>query len=175
MKKNWSRIGILISIILISIFIDQQTKVWAKAAFEHQDVQSYLWDTLRLLYTQNEGAFLSLGSDLSSNWHLILLKVFPVIMLTGLLFYTFLSKELTYPQRVAMALILGGGISNIYDRLLFGKVIDFMNMGIGTLRTGVFNFADVFIMIGIGLFVFYNYKESRKAKELITETNNEAA
>ncbi len=166
MKMSWGKAALLAFCILTVIGCDQQTKQMAKKEFMHREVQSYMGDTFRLLYTQNEGAFLSMGSDLSSIWHLLLLKIFPVIMLTVLLGYTFFSKEMTYPQRFAMAMILGGGISNIADRLAYGKVIDFMNMGIGTLRTGVFNFADVFIMIGIGLFLFFNFQEARREKRL---------
>lgn len=141
----------------------------AKESFMNQEVQSYFNDTFRLLYTQNEGAFLSMGSNLDSLWHLILLKIFPVVMLSILLVYTFVSKELTYGQRIAMALILGGGISNIVDRLMYGKVVDFMNMGIGNLRTGVFNFADVFIMTGIALFLFFNWREYRRNKKVLVK------
>jgi signal peptidase II len=53
---------------------------------------------------------------------------------------------------VALALLVGGGLSNWYDRLVNdGRVVDFMVLGIGRLRTGVFNVADIAIMLGIGL------------------------
>ena len=56
---------------------------------------------------------------------------------------------------VAWSLVLSGGIGNLLDRLFHeGRVIDFMNIGIGSLRTGIFNVADVCITIGISLLVF---------------------
>jgi len=64
-----------------------------------------------------------------------------------------------------MSLILGGGLSNLYDRIAYGKVVDFMNMGIGDLRTGIFNVADMFILAGIIWYVFTSFsKEARQAK-----------
>jgi signal peptidase II len=54
-------------------------------------------------------------------------------------------------QQIAFGLIIGGGLSNIYDRIVAGKVVDFMNIGIGGLRTGIFNVADNAIMIGLFL------------------------
>ena len=71
-------------------------------------------------------------------------------------------------QIIAYSFILGGGVSNIYDRLLYGSVVDFMNMGIGTLRTGIFNFADVSIMIGLFMILPYLFKKPPpKANNLI--------
>jgi signal peptidase II len=54
----------------------------------------------------------------------------------------------------AFSLFIAGGASNWFDRLSEGRVVDFMNVGIGWLRTGVFNVADVAIMLGVALFVF---------------------
>jgi signal peptidase II len=68
------------------------------------------------------------------------------------LFYSVLtSRTMTFFNTVCLSLVLGGGVSNLIDRFFRqnGQVIDFMNMGIGSLRTGVFNVADVFIMFGI--------------------------
>ena len=54
---------------------------------------------------------------------------------------------------VAFALFIAGGVSNWFDRVSDGRVVDFMNVGIGWLRTGIFNVADVAIMLGAALFV----------------------
>jgi len=47
--------------------------------------------------------------------------------------------------------VFAGGISNLIDRILWGSVVDFMSVGVGPLRTGIFNVADVAVMIGIAL------------------------
>ena len=54
---------------------------------------------------------------------------------------------------IILALFIGGGVSNWIDRLLHGRVVDFLNVGIGSLRTGIFNVADVAIMAAVAMLV----------------------
>jgi signal peptidase II len=62
---------------------------------------------------------------------------------------------------VALALVAGGGISNLIDRLLYnGRVTDFLNVGIGGVRTGIFNVADMAIMAG-ALLLLVNMRASK--------------
>ncbi len=149
-------------IVLLNIGCDQVTKDIATEKLQDKPSTYYLNDMFVLTFVENDGAFLSFGSNMSSTIQFILLKALPIIMLVLLTFYTLFSKELSRNQIIALSFILGGGISNIYDRLLYGKVVDFMNMGIGDLRTGIFNFADVSIMIGIGIFIFANLFSKKK-------------
>lgn len=172
-QKGLLRIGLIAMIILVNIGCDQKTKQIAKANLEPYEVSNYFYDTFRIIYAENEGAFLSSGSDLKGIWHLLLLKILPVTMLSLLLLYTIFSKSINIYQTIALSFILGGGISNIIDRLTYGKVIDFMNMGIGNLRTGIFNFADLSIMLGIAIFLVANYRKN-KAEELEQSTKPEA-
>jgi signal peptidase II len=62
-----------------------------------------------------------------------------------------------------VALFVAGGASNLLDRILYGTVIDFMNVGIGPLRTGIFNVADMAIMLGAGILVLEGYRSARHA------------
>jgi signal peptidase II len=57
-----------------------------------------------------------------------------------------------------VALFVAGGASNLVDRIIYGMVIDFMNVGIGSLRTGIFNVADMAIMLGAGVLVIEGYR-----------------
>ena len=75
---------------------------------------------------------------------------------TGIVLITLLGLTLQrkYRERRSSGLyIIAGGASNWIDRVLRGSVVDLLNLGIGALRTGVFNIADVAIMLGAGLFV----------------------
>jgi signal peptidase II len=74
------------------------------------------------------------------------------IVLTALLGLSLIRKY-TGLAELGLVLFLAGGASNWMDRVLRGSVVDFLNMGIGSLRTGVFNVADVAIMLGAGFFV----------------------
>lgn len=70
-----------------------------------------------------------------------------------------------WPRRslVGVAIFLAGGASNLLDRITYGMVIDFMNVGIGPLRTGIFNVADMAIMLGAGFFLLEGYRSARHA------------
>jgi len=148
-NKLTTRILIVLAIVFINVGCDQVTKQVAVEELSPGTIQPVLGDFFRLSYAENEGAFLSWGSDWSAGFQAFLLHFLPVVMLIGLLGYTFFSKQLSHWQIIAFSFIIGGGVSNIYDRLLYGRVVDFMNMGIGELRTGIFNCADVSIMIGL--------------------------
>jgi len=62
-----------------------------------------------------------------------------------------------------MALFVAGGASNLIDRVTYGMVIDFMNVGIGSLRTGIFNVADMAIMLGAGILLLEASRSGRHA------------
>jgi signal peptidase II len=68
------------------------------------------------------------------------------------------------------ALVFSGGIGNIIDRIIFDRhVVDFMNLGVNNLRTGIFNFADVYVVTGVTLLLVARYK--RPARQEISDLN----
>src|SRR5579871_108642 len=144
-----SRERLLSSLLVLSFGVgfDQTTKRIAELTLTGS-AHSYLFDTFRLQFIKNSGAFLGFGSHFSPTIKLWLFLVFPVILLALALAFL-LSSKLSQAQSLLVALIISGGIGNLIDRyLLHGLVTDFMNLGIGPLRTGIFNFADVAIMTG---------------------------
>jgi len=161
----YRRLTIIIFVSLLSIIIDQATK---SIAAEHlppysyaDDSQSYWYDTVRIGYTENSGVFLGLGNNLSDEVRFGLFVVLVSFLLIGLLWYLIRNQELTPLSLVGLSLVFSGGVSNLYDRITNnGAVIDFVNMGIGSLRTGIFNIADVAIMLGLLLFVLFQTKET---------------
>ena len=67
----------------------------------------------------------------------------------------FLAKGLGHWQVAGLSLIAGGGVGNWIDRLTNdGRVTDFLNVGVGGLRTGIFNVADVVLLAGVAIFIF---------------------
>jgi len=75
-----------------------------------------------------------------------------------------LRAQWTGWRLLAVALFVTGGASNWIDRVVRGSVIDFLNVGIGRLRTGVFNIADVAIMAGAGVFLLVEFAEHRQSR-----------
>jgi len=111
----------------------------------------------RLQYSENPGAFMSLGMGLPDSVRFWLLIIGVGVALTGMLQFVLFSREMDRFSVMAASLIIGGGFSNLLDRLYNdGLVADFMNAGIGHVRTGIFNLADVAIMVGSGMLVYWS-------------------
>jgi signal peptidase II len=149
---------------LLATVLDRLTKIWAVNTLKEQPMKSYLNDIFRLVYAENTGAFLSLGSGMNDNLRYWVLAVVPVLVLLYIFFHVLTAKNLHIVQQAAFGFILGGGLSNIYDRIMEGRVVDFMNMGFGTLRTGIFNVADMSIMLGLFLMVPFLFQKQAPAE-----------
>jgi signal peptidase II len=113
-----------------------------------------------LLYAENSGAMLSVGATLSVQSRFWVLTVGVGLLIGGLLGYLVLARNLPATLIVAIALMVGGGASNLYDRLMNdGRVVDFLILGMGVVRTGVFNVADIAITGGAILFFLSAFRK----------------
>lgn len=139
-----------VALVLIgSVACDQFSKSLAREYLPGTGIHSYLGDALRLQYAQNPGAFLSLGDTLPSTVRYDGFIVGVAAVVIVLLVWAICSKRLERRQRMAIALISAGGAGNLIDRIRFeGTVTDFLNLGIGPLRTGIFNLADLVLLVG---------------------------
>lgn len=155
------RIQMILVICLISIGVDQGTKWYASEYLPKFEMTSYWSDMLRIGYAENTGAFLGLGSGMSDSAKFWIFVCAVGVLLSTLLIYILKSKSQTAYGLASLSLIFSGGISNFYDRALNnGAVIDFLNLGIGSLRTGIFNVADMAIMLGVFLLLFAKDKSA---------------
>jgi signal peptidase II len=158
---KYLRLVVFCTCCLLFIGCDRVTKDLAKTHLKDKVPLSYFHDSFRLEYAENTGAALNLGDNLPKAASFWLLSIIPLLFLLGALFYT--VKNLAQMSRLkifSLACICSGGIGNIIDRILYDRhVTDFMNMGIGNLRTGIFNVADVLVTAGvIGLLLSFNNK-----------------
>lgn len=155
---------IVLVIFTSCIGCDQATKLIAKRQLVPGEVFSYAGDTFRLQYAENTGAFLSLGARLPESWRQWIFTILTGVFLLGLLVYLLASKTLTRTAFVCLALVCAGGIGNLIDRIAYdGRVVDFLNVGIGPLRTGIFNVADMAITFGALLLLLENFR-ARKSE-----------
>lgn len=157
LKNKWFKYSLFIAILTVCISCDQQTKQMAKEQLAYSRPIEYLDGTFRLMYAENTGAFLGLGDSLSPNLKYLFLIFIPTFVLF-LFTATYFKASKTIGQFVGMSLIVGGGIGNMIDRIAYGSVIDFMNIDIGGIRTGIFNFADVAVSCGLFLLLFTIYR-----------------
>jgi signal peptidase II len=165
MKRIWAVLPLLL-LVGATIGCDRVTKHVAATTLFGSPGRSFLGNTVRLEYTENTGAFLGLGA----NWPRALrIGFFTIgnVLLLLLVVVVAIGRPWSRLALVGLALLFAGGASNLVDRAVRGSVIDFMNVGLGPLRTGIFNVADVAILAGVGLVVLANYR-SREHRNVIT-------
>ena len=168
MKSNLLKILIIVLFIGIHTGCDQITKVYARNNLKGQGVIQVVDNIFILNYVENKGAFLGLGSNWPLGIKIVLLMTMPVIFLIAMIIYSFKVQSMSYLQIFGFCSIIGGGLSNVFDRIFFnGYVTDFMNIGIGNIRSGIFNFADLSIMLGAGILMFFYIKMTNPRKETI--------
>lgn len=145
----------------VLVAADQWTKVLAASRLAGRGRVRVLGDFAVLVFAQNRGAFLSLGAGLPPIVRTVFLIVLPLAAL-GFFGWVLLRRgigevagrggepaEPGVAEFAVVALIAGGGLGNLVDRLLYGQVRDFINFGIGGLRTGIMNLADLYILAAL--------------------------
>lgn len=151
---RWHRLTLLALVLAGTVGCDQAAKQLAIAELRAGPSHSFLGGVFQLGYAENPGAFLSLFGGLPRQAQFWILTAAVGLMLGGMLVYLVVSTRLGKLHSVGLALFAGGGLSNWLDRVCNdGRVVDFMSLGLGPVRTGIFNVADVAIMVGVGLFL----------------------
>lgn len=154
---RWS---FLLLMLTLNFGCDQISKKIVRTEISDYEHISIIKDRFTLLKVENTGAFLSLGDQMPYIFRLIILTGLPLLFLCYGLYYLFVKKNLPVMMQVALCFLIGGGIGNLYDRIIYGSVTDFMHMDFYIIQTGVFNFADISIMIGIGILLFQSIRSS---------------
>jgi signal peptidase II len=146
---------VLIGITLLGcVGCDQVLKGAVRHYLAPGDSYSFLHDMFRLVHAENSGAFLSLGAALPEHTRTVIFTGIVGVLTVAAFLAALLARGLGRWQVFALALISAGGCGNWIDRLTNGgRVTDFLNVGIGPLRTGIFNAADLALMVGVSLFV----------------------
>jgi signal peptidase II len=149
--------------IVATIGCDRATKHAATTMLSGKPDHSYLADTVRLAYVENSGGFLSLGASWPSALRTTFFAVATGVMLLTLAVVAVRRRGDKWCG-LGFALFLAGGASNWVDRVAHGSVVDFLNIGVGPVRTGVFNIADVAIMLGAAIFVLAEFRSIRTTR-----------
>ncbi|MFY0592108.1 signal peptidase II [Roseivirga sp.] len=163
--KKIPRVALVLIIVLSNIGCDQITKKLTRDRIEYNETIEVIGKNLVLTKVENTGAFLGMGSSLSPVMRTILLLVLPSVVMLGLLFYLLKYKDITQISVVALSFIVGGGIGNIYDRIVYGSVTDMLYIDLEFAHTGIFNLADVSVMIGTGLILVEQFLPKKKIEE----------
>lgn len=141
-----------------SVFIlDRFTKVWIEANVELYGSFSVIPGFFNIVHTKNRGAAFGMFADSDHPLRTVLLVGISLVVLV------FVAVALLHPRRAGflpsrptlfgLSLVLGGALGNIYDRVLFGQVTDFLEFYHGAYRFAAFNVADSAITVGAGLLI----------------------
>lgn len=154
----------LLALIIFTIGCDRVTKHLAERSLSDVPQQSLMRDTVRLSLSENTGGFLSLGAT----WPADVRTAVFVIGTGGCLVLLVISAvrgRWSGAPLWGVALYAAGGVSNLADRIYRGSVIDFLNVGIGPVRTGIFNVADMAIMLGVAMVLVGSWQARSQTAE----------
>jgi len=154
--KQKNQIILAIIVLLSNYSLDRITKLLAVQYLKGGEIVSFFYNTVVLKYTENTGAFLSIGSHWPDSLKYLALIILPIMFcLYGLYYCAFrlTDKKLV----IMMVTIIGGGLGNLIDRLSNDfRVVDFINFGIGNVRTGILNVADMSVTFGVIFLAIYS-------------------
>ena len=152
MKLVWKNAWFLLFIALPVIVLDQVTKAWAIALKDSEPlvVFSSWW---QFIYAENRGALFGIGNNLSEMMRVVVFVVFSAVITFGVV-YMMLQKDNSKMLVAVYALIIGGAIGNLIDRIVRGFVIDFVDWHIADrYHWATFNVADAAIVVAMGLLI----------------------
>lgn len=147
-----ARWGVFLGVAGTVIVLDQLTKAWLVANVAVGEVMSVIGDLVRFVQSQNSGALFGLFRDQAILFALVSIGVIGLIVL-----YHGRAGRSLYLS-IALGLLLGGAIGNMIDRLRLGYVVDWVDVGLGSLRFWTFNVADsaislaIVMLVGLALF-----------------------
>jgi len=151
-KSQWP---IILATLLFTIYSDQYTKSIAKSYLAGQEPIPVNSGIIVFSYVENNAGFLGILKGVPEYIQFFLLNICVSLILLYCLYYLFFRDNHTILRALALSILTGGGISNLVDRILYdGRVIDFLQVGIGPVKTGIFNLADLYILTGSFLIGF---------------------
>ncbi len=139
---------------LLVVALDRATKWMAAKDIPLHDSIKMISGFFYLTHVENRGAAFSLFADSTSQWKIALLVIFSIIALVIVTILLWRNSHAMTVTGVGLSLILGGAVGNLWDRLLNGRVVDFLLFYIGSYQWPAFNVADSAIVVGAGLLVF---------------------
>lgn len=152
-----ARTILVVTLLLACTGCDQLTKRYARSQLSLGVTTSYLHDTVRLVHSENVGAFLSAGERLPKPVRTALFQGLVGLIVLGLISAALWWRGLDRFHVVALTLMAASGLGNLLDRVLQdGSVTDFLNLGIGSLRTGIFNVADVCGVAAVAMLLLHS-------------------
>ncbi|WP_457680377.1 signal peptidase II [Thermovibrio sp.] len=148
----------LFLVAFLAFALDRISKLWAYELLSRRTIP-VVDDALSLRLAENKGAAFSLFSNSSPFLRELFLIVVPLLVVLFIVYWGLFKVKDKFTS-LSLGLILGGALGNLYDRLLYGKVIDFIDFHYKNFHYPTFNLADVFVFLGVSLLILKSFKES---------------
>lgn len=168
-NKRLLRIILIVSIVLTNVGCDQISKNIAREEIQYNETISVIDHYFTLTKIENTGAFLSLGDSIPRPLYIILMILFPLLIMAYASYYIISKKNMSMLLLFGLSCIIGGGLGNIYDRILYGSVTDFMHMDFVIFETGIFNMADFSVMVGMFVLIADTYLTKKTETQSIEQ------
>ena len=165
--KAKANLIISVVIIVLGVAIDQITKIIAVTYLVYGKAITIIPYVLNLNIVRNKGSAFGMGHSwppVLQKTVLLALPIIAIIVITVILMKNIKGHRLMISS---FALILGGAIGNVYDRIASKYVVDFIEVHYKQYHWPNFNFADMIICVGVGLYIIYSFRSPKKvdAKE----------
>ena len=138
---------------LLVVFLDRWTKRLAATRISMYRTVQVIPGFFRLTHTENTGAAFSLFADSPSHWKTVLLIGFSAVAMVVVSVFLWRQSRPLSLTGIALSLILGGAVGNLWDRVASGRVVDFLLFYVNNYQWPVFNLADSSIVVGAALLV----------------------
>jgi signal peptidase II len=149
------RVACLAGLLLCTVGCDQTSKHLARTGLRHVDSVPLPSGVVELRLAENPGSFLSAGALLPDGARFLIFTLGVGVGLAALAAYLIGHSPIVASRFIGLSLVLAGGMGNLLDRVFRdGLVTDFMIIHIGPFHSGVFNVADVLIMVGVGVIIW---------------------
>ena len=146
---------LMLALIALNVACDQWSKDYVRRNVQPESYTELAGPSFILTRVENTGAFLGLGQAWGPWAKRILLNGIPIALLVYLGYRILFKPEWKGLMLMGLCCIVGGGLGNLYDRLMLGSVTDFFQLRAGPLHTGIFNMADVAITAGVVVVVLH--------------------
>ncbi|HEY4052092.1 MAG TPA: signal peptidase II [Terriglobales bacterium] len=141
-------------IAFVVLLLDRLTKRLVAKDISLHDSVTVIKRVFYITHVENRGAAFGIFNDSPSQWKIGLLVLFSIVALVIVSALLWKSSHTLTASAIGLSLILGGAMGNLWDRLLNGRVVDFLLVYIGSYQWPAFNVADSAIVVGAGLLVF---------------------
>jgi signal peptidase II len=143
---------------LVAFFLDRLTKLWAVSALKGAPLP-LIPNLLELRLAENPGAAFSLFAYSHELVRKVFLLWLPFLITVAVLYYGLLRAK-NWLSSTSLGFILGGALGNLYDRFLYGKVVDFIDLHFKSYHYPTFNLADAFVFLGVALLTLSTFRKS---------------